>query len=200
MRLFVVLVWSLAACGSPDPGAIAPDPSGPVVATPAPTASADGLVNGMTAPDFDLAVVGQPGTWRLHDHVAPDGHGAASAAIIAFTASWCGPCRESLPTLAALQAEHPEIVIAVLSIDDAASDRQKEQINLDAAGLTAPLLVADEATRQAWLGDNRHIPRFLFLNHVAEVIVQDRGFGDKVRPMMPKQLAFAIAHPEYVAR
>lgn len=200
MRLFPLFVSLVVACGSP--AAPPPPPAAPAAAPakPAPVAGADGLVNGMDAPDFDLAVVGGTTTWRLYDHVAPDGHGTSNAAIIAFTASWCGPCRESLPTLATLQAENPDIVIAVLSIDDAEIDRLKEQKNLDAAGLTAPLLVADAATRQAWLGDDVHIPRFLFLNHIAEVMVQDKGFGNKVRPMMPKQLKYALTHPEHVDR
>jgi thiol-disulfide isomerase/thioredoxin len=209
MRKLLLAMGTLAACGEAPVVATAPveapspaEPASIVAPAPVPamSTSADGLVNGAIAPDFDLAVVGGTDRWRLYDHVAADGHGTAGAAIVAFTASWCGPCRESLPTLASLAAEHPDLAIVVLSIDDLEAERLKERKAMDDAGVSAPLLAGDEATLTAWLGTSRHIPRFIFLNHIAEVMVQDRGFGDKVRPMMPKQANYALSHPEFVQR
>lgn len=216
MRPVVSSLLFLAACGSPpeaatvEPASAAPSPVAPSPVAPAPAeavvmpapakAGPDGLTNGDILADFTLARVQGEGTWRLYDHVAPDGTGSHQAALIAFTASWCGPCRASLPTLAELENEHPDLAIVVLSIDDKETERQIEQKAMDAAGLKAPLLVADQDTQQAILGDSRRIPRFLFLNKVAELMVQDRGFGDKVRPMMPKQANYALSHPTYSPR
>lgn len=171
-----------------------------VVAPAAVRAGPGGLSNGDVLVDFALPRVRGEGAWRLYDHVAPGGTGSHQAVLIAFTASWCGPCRQSLPTLAELEKEHPDLAVVVLSIDDKETERQIEQKAMDEAGLTAPLLVADQDTQQAILGDSRNIPRFLFLNKVAELMVQDRGFGEKVRPMMPKQANYTLSHPDYTAR
>ncbi len=171
------------------------------VPIPAPAkAGPDGLTNGDILADFTLPRVKGEGTWRLYDYVSPTGTGTHQAALIAFTASWCGPCRASLPTLAELENEHPDLAIVVLSIDDKETERLIEQKAMDDAGLKAPLLVADQTTQQAILGDSRNIPRFLFVNKVGELLVQDRGFGEKVRPMMPKQANYALSHPDYIAR
>jgi thiol-disulfide isomerase/thioredoxin len=182
--------------------AASPPATPTAIARPTPAAAAgDGLVNGATAPDFDLPVVGGTGTWKLSDHVAADGHGSANGAIVSFSASWCGPCRASLPTLAEIATAHPDLVIVLLNIDEQESGRQKELVAMKDAGLTTGVLVvADRDTQRAWLGEQLHIPRFFVLNKVAEVMVQDRGFGDKVRPMLPKQVNYAIAHPAYTAR
>jgi thiol-disulfide isomerase/thioredoxin len=208
----VWMIVSLAACDvheTAPPAAETPAASSTPIAVPAPAPAPPaappvdpgvGLGNGATAPDFDLAIHGGSGTWRLYDHVAPDATGTSSAAIVSFSASWCGPCRASLPTLAEIAAANPGLTIVIVSIDANDADREKERAAVASAGLSAPVLSADSSTRRAWLGSEEHIPRFFFLNKIAEVMVQDRGFGDKVRPMMPKQVAYILAHPEYVQR
>jgi hypothetical protein len=44
------------------------------------------------------------------------------------------------------------------------------------------------------------VPHFYIINQVGEVLVQDRGFGNKVRKVMPGQINYAIQNPNYVVR
>ncbi|MBR7156409.1 MAG: thioredoxin [Lentisphaeria bacterium] len=41
------------------------------------------------------------------------------AVLIDFWATWCGPCQKLGPELEKLAAEHPEIVVGKLNVDDA---------------------------------------------------------------------------------
>ena len=71
---------------------------------------------------------------------------------------------------------------------------------MEAAGLQAPLLDPSPDTMRAWLGQRRNVPHFFIINRAGEVLVQDRGFGKKVKKMLPGQVRYALNHPDYVVR
>ena len=48
---------------------------------------------------------------------------ASPQAIVDFYATWCGPCRNMLRELDKLAAEHPEIRIGKVNIEDAANQK-----------------------------------------------------------------------------
>ena len=224
-----LLALLLSACApdapAPEPAAVSqpapqPAPSGssdaaPVTAAAAddaqiparlPTAAetpthADGLQNGQFAADFELPHVDRPGTWRLSDHLSPGNTGPATAGMVGFVASWCGYCQKSLPTLGELTRDFgDDLVLVLLAVDDDADDRAEEARKVRKVGLDVPVLAADRATLAAWLGENERIPRFFVLSRLGQVLVQDRGFGDKVKPLMPKQLRWAMSKTGYVQR
>ena len=43
---------------------------------------------------------------------------SAPAAVIDFTATWCGPCQTIAPTFAALCARHPECLFVKVDVDE----------------------------------------------------------------------------------
>jgi thiol-disulfide isomerase/thioredoxin/Flp pilus assembly protein TadD len=45
--------------------------------------------------------------------------------VVEFWATWCGPCRESIPHLTKLQKEHPKVIIIGVSVSERDFDRVK---------------------------------------------------------------------------
>jgi len=51
---------------------------------------------------------------------------AGKVVLIDFWASWCAPCRNELPRLEALQAEHgSELVVLAINVDERTRDRDR---------------------------------------------------------------------------
>jgi thiol-disulfide isomerase/thioredoxin len=63
-----------------------------------------------------------------------------SVVLVSFWATWCIPCREELPALAALQTKYPELRLVTVSTDDA-----------DAAQLAARMLRDSKVQGKAYI-------------------------------------------------
>ena len=196
---------------APSPAAVAPanrplaGPSVPTIeALPDPASIADsgsGRVNGEFAPELDLFDLMHGSNYRLSDHVGPTASEPKKVALVGFAASWCGRCKLSYPYLAELQQEFGEdLHVVFVTIDEGEPLMQKEVELIKQGGLDVPVLKPDQHTLRAWLGRKRNIPHFYIINQAGEILVQDRGFGDKVKKVLPGQIRYAMNHPEYVVR
>lgn len=167
-------------------GEVTPIPPGTV-----PRARGAGAISGQPAPKLSLTDIesGQP--WSLADNLDPSGQSCPDAFLVAVMASWCGYCSQSLPTLKALEDQFPDLGIVTVTVDDQPEKQKEELAKVRAAGLTGPVLAADAATANAWIGAGA-VPRYVFVNHDGKVVGQDRGFGDKVAPLMPDQARRAL--------
>ena len=160
-----------------------------------------GRVNGDYAPEISLLDLESKKLWRLSAHVGPRASMPTKVVIVCFSASWCGPCRMSLPFLKKLEDEFgAELQIAIVSMDVDASGKAKEVEAVRSAGLRAPVLEATPEVLTAWLGRKRNIPHMFIVNRAGEILVQNRGFGEKVGKVLPAQVRYARSHPEYVIR
>lgn len=66
---------------------------------------------GKPAPSFELPKADQSGNLSL-DALR------GSVVIVDFWASWCGPCRKSLPHLQSLEAKYKDLKVLTVNIDD----------------------------------------------------------------------------------
>ncbi len=160
-----------------------------------------GVANGEYAPEIALADLRDDSAFSLRHHLGPARTHPTKVAIVSFSASWCGPCQASLPQLASLKESYgDEILVVIASIDESDSGVQREIAEVRRAGLDGPVVHATEEVQRAWLGDTRNIPHIFVINQIGEVLVQDRGYGDNVRGVLPRQVTYAHEHPEYVDR
>lgn len=160
-----------------------------------------GLENGAYATEIDLEDARDGSRFRLSDRVGPTASRPVEAVVVSFSASWCGPCMASLPQLASLVQEHEgKLLVVIASIDESDSGFHREVEAVRRAGLDAPVVRAPEALQAAWLGDTRNIPHLFIINAVGEVLVQDRGYGENVAGVLPRQIGFARSTPDYVER
>jgi thiol-disulfide isomerase/thioredoxin len=147
--------------------------------------SVDGVVSGRPAPPLRLPAVEGGAPWTFG---APRAAGLppAEGYLVAFVASWCGICATALPTLRELEVANPTLEIVFVTTDTTPAAQQAELRRVREAGLTGPVLVADAATREVWLGAGS-VPRYIFIDRTRRIRSQDRGFGEEVKQKMPEQ-------------
>jgi cytochrome c biogenesis protein CcmG, thiol:disulfide interchange protein DsbE len=189
----------------PDREELEAEPSIPLIARlPDPSGypdTAKGLPNGEFAPDLVHLDMRSGEEFRLSRWTGPTASEPSKVVVVGFTASWCGPCRQSYPFLQQMQQEHgADLKVVLLTTDATVEDKAKHVARVDDSGLDAPLLDPSPDTLRAWLGQRRNVPHFFVINRAGEILVQDRGFGQKVKRMLPGQLRYALNHPEYVVR
>jgi thiol-disulfide isomerase/thioredoxin len=76
-----------------------------------PALAASAAKAGKPAPDFSLEALGKDGSVQLKSL-------AGKVVLIDFWASWCAPCRKTLPELARLEGKHPGLVVLAVSVDE----------------------------------------------------------------------------------
>jgi|VirMetMinimDraft_7_1064189.scaffolds.fasta_scaffold38161_3 thiol-disulfide isomerase/thioredoxin len=89
-----------------------------------------------SAPDFTLASKNH-GNVRLQEQVG-------NVVLINFWASWCGPCREELPLLEALQQDYADLGFTILAVN-VDKDPAKADVLLNDIAVTFPILFDNEA-------------------------------------------------------
>lgn len=199
-----------AAASLPAPSVASTSPSGsapasvaqttPAVskssAAAAPLTDENGLEKGDMAIDFTGEVVyGGSGKLSLSTFVGSNPTQAKDGAIVAFGASWCGRCRESLPTLKTLQAENKGLQIIYVGTDKDEAGWQQEIAAFKEKALNFPLVrVSDpDGLMQAYFGNERNIPRFYLVDWGGTMVLKDTGFTEKkMGKLLPKQVAYLM--------
>jgi thiol-disulfide isomerase/thioredoxin len=99
------------------------------------------------------------------------------AVVLDFWATWCGPCRASLPHLDEVQGRFAGkgLVVVGISVDD--TDPQTIRRFTDKLGLKFRMAMADERVLDLY-GPIRTIPTTFFINRRGEVTRRVVGYID----------------------
>lgn len=97
--------------------------------------------------------------------------------ILDFWATWCVPCRASLPDLNAMQERFAPrgLVVVGLSVDD--GDAQQVRRFAKRMNLRFPVAMADERVMDQY-GPIRSIPTTFFINRSGQVVRRVVGYVD----------------------
>ncbi len=166
MLLQMALLFCLGACGD-RAGTGSGDRSGPPPATSEPGAAAFGI--GLPAPDFTLQDIhGQAVSLSAH---------RGKAVVVDFWATWCGPCRVTMPHLQSLVQQYPD-QLAVLAISLDQNPQAAVPPFAARMGLTFPLLADPKGVQvaQQW-GGVRQIPTAYLVD--PEGVVVEKWIGAK---------------------
>lgn len=98
--------------------------------------------------------------------------------VLDFWATWCGPCRASMPHLSALQERYASqgLVVLGLSLDDLPAPQVRRFA--DRLGVRFRLAMADEQVMDAY-GPIRSIPTTFFISRKGEVVRRVVGYIDR---------------------
>jgi len=130
-------------------------------ATPTPAAS--------PAPEF--AVRALDGKWVRMSELR--GH----PVVLDFWATWCAPCKSSMPHMSAIQSRYRNrgLVVVGFSMDDA--DPQTVRRFADRLGLTFRVALADDQVLDAY-GPIRALPTTIFIDRRGQIVRRVVGFLD----------------------
>jgi len=97
--------------------------------------------------------------------------------VLDFWATWCSPCRASMPDLGKMQERYqPQgLVVIGLSVDDGSAGSVRRFV--DRLGVKFRVAMADEGVLDDY-GPIRSIPTTIFINRKGEIVRRVTGYLD----------------------
>jgi peroxiredoxin len=103
--------------------------------------------------------------------------------VLSFWATWCGPCKEEMPHLQKLYADHGNDGLVVLSIStDDARSASKVKPYIMSMGYTFPVLLDKEASVIGTYNPSKTLPFTVVIDRSGNVVHVASGYnpGDEV--------------------
>ncbi|GAB4482370.1 MAG: TlpA disulfide reductase family protein [Thermodesulfovibrionales bacterium] len=156
LLIAVLLVSFLAACGRNETG------------LPRSTAAP-----GSPAPDFSLKSIDG-------ETIVLSGL-RGKVVLLEFWATWCPPCRESIPELADLYREYRERGFTVLGVSVDSADDPSVMLSAFARdnGMAYPVLISSEEAVQAY--GVRSIPAVFLIDKQGRIVEASVGYSEQFR-------------------
>lgn len=97
--------------------------------------------------------------------------------IVDFWATWCGPCRASMPHLSSMQTRYEKqgLTVIGMSVDDGAPQNVRKFANK--LGIKFTLAMANDEILDAY-GPIRSIPTTFFINRKGDIVRRVVGYID----------------------
>jgi cytochrome c biogenesis protein CcmG/thiol:disulfide interchange protein DsbE len=98
--------------------------------------------------------------------------------VLDFWATWCAPCKSSMPHLSAIQSRYRDrgLVVLGLSMDD--DDAQAVRKFADRLGLTFRVALADDHVIDEF-GPVRGLPTTIFIDRHGDIVRRVTGYLDQ---------------------
>ena len=168
--LLAILICGLTACNSNDPERPATPKSPTVASAPPSTALPMPPLNGASINNLGWSSDGGKRS------VFSDYKG--KVLVLDFYATWCGPCRESVPHLVGLQKKYEDQGLVVVGLNvGGPSDAAKVPAFAKEFGIQYALAEPDEELATFLLGDNNAIPQTFVFDRQGQLVQRFTGFG-----------------------
>jgi thiol-disulfide isomerase/thioredoxin len=97
--------------------------------------------------------------------------------IVDFWATWCAPCKASMPHMNAMQERYRDqgLVVIGLSVDDGGTQKVRQFVEKN--GVSFRIGMADDKVLDQY-GPIRFIPTMFFINRKGEIVRRLQGYLD----------------------
>ena len=114
--------------------------------------------------------------------------------VVDFYATWCQPCRESIPRLIGLQQQYGQRGLQVVGLNvGGPDDRIKVPNFMRELNIQYPLGFPDQALTDLFLSDNQTIPQTFVFGRRGELLKRFIGYqgttGDELEKVIQKEIA-----------
>ncbi len=113
--------------------------------------------------------------------------------VLDYYATWCNPCRKSVPHLIELQKKHAEQGLQVIGLNvGGPEDLDKVPDFAKELGIQYPLAIPDEELVSFMLGDENSIPQTFIFDRQGVLVEHVVGFGPTVGPRIDQAVETAL--------
>ncbi|HEX5888662.1 MAG TPA: TlpA disulfide reductase family protein [Pyrinomonadaceae bacterium] len=185
--LLAILVCGCAACNSNDPPSRTPANS-PVSSAPPNTSLPMPPLNGASINNLGWTVDGGQRS------VFSDYKG--KVLVLDFYATWCEPCRQSIPHLIGLQNKFADQGLQVIGLNvGGPDDLPKVPAFAKEFGIQYPLAVPDDELVTFLLADNDAIPQTFIFDRQGQLAEHLVGFGPSAAGQIDSAIEAALKTP-----
>ncbi len=114
--------------------------------------------------------------------------------VLDFYATWCAPCRESIPRLIALEQKHAGSGLHLVGLNvGGPDDRVKVAAFAKELRIQYPLGFPDQALTDFFLSDNQTIPQTFVFGREGQLLRRFIGYDDALGAELEKVIDEAVS-------
>ena len=113
--------------------------------------------------------------------------------VLDYYATWCNPCRKSVPHLIELQKKHAEQGLQVIGLNvGGPEDIEKVPAFAKELGIQYPLAIPDDELVSFMLADENSIPQTFIFDRQGVLVEHVIGFGPTIGPRIDQAVETAL--------